>query len=203
MPGAPPREQLGALQRRVGDPEVEHRLGVVLAYAQLATQAVGDRGAADIALMRSTWPTWVIGMIAGDDRDFDPRGARAGDEVEVEGVVEEQLGDQEVHSRAHLLGEVLEVLVGARPRGCVSPGSRRRRSRRGSRRLISATSSLRVLQAPRGLRPRLLARGRVAAQREHVVDPRARHLVERGAQLRHGGADAGEVRHRLQTVLVA
>ena len=40
--------------------------------------------------------------------------ARARDEVEVAGVVEEQLRDQEVDARAHLLGEVLEVGLGAR-----------------------------------------------------------------------------------------
>ncbi len=61
----------------------------------------------------------------------------------------------------------------------------------------------RVLQAALRFAPLLLARGRVAAQREHVVDARDLHLVERGAQFRHGGAHASEVRHRLQPVLLA
>ena len=58
-------EQLRALQRRVGDAEVEHRLGVVLARVQLAPQR--RRGIAEphISAIRSTCPTCVIGMMPG------------------------------------------------------------------------------------------------------------------------------------------
>ena len=58
-----------------------------------------------------------------------------------------------------------------------------------------------VLQAALGLRPAVLALRRVAAQREDVLDAGVAHLVERAAQLVDRGADAGEVRHRLQAVL--
>ncbi len=43
----------------------------------------------------------------------------------------------------------------------------------------------RVLQAPLGLEPILLAGWRIAAQREHIVDARGLHLVERRSQLWH------------------
>src|SRR5580693_2672978 len=60
----------------------------------------------------------------------------------------------------------------------------------------------RVLEAAVGLDPLELPGGGVAAQREHVVDPGGAHLVERRAQLADGGADAREVRHRLQSVVL-
>ena len=59
----------------------------------------------------------------------------------------------------------------------------------------------RVLEAALGRRPLGLARRRVAAQSEHVLDAGVAHDVERLAQLVHGGADAGEVGHRLEAVL--
>jgi len=146
--------------------------------------------------MRSTCPTRV------DDRHPDPGGAGAGDEVEVHGVVEEQLRDQEIDAGAHLLGEVFEVGLGAR-RMDMGLGE----ARGANRERVVAGDQLdelaRVLEAPLGLRPGLLARGRVAAQRKHVVDARVLHLGERFAQLRHGRADAREVRHRLKAILLA
>ena len=58
-------EQLGALQRRVGDAEVEHRLGVLAARRAARGASAGGIEAPHIAAIRSTWPTWVIGMIPG------------------------------------------------------------------------------------------------------------------------------------------
>ena len=113
-----------------------------------------------------------------------------------------RLCDQELHAGGHLLGEVFQVLLGA---DCVDvrlgeAGAADRKRVVGGDQFHQFA---RVLQAALRLAPLLLARGRVAAQREHVVDARALHLVERGAQFRHGGAHAGEVRHRLQPVLLA
>ena len=202
MPGAPAASSSAALQRRVGDAEVEHRLGV-LARARAAPRA-GRRGSPSrtSSAIRSTCPTWVIGMMPGMIGTSIAGRARARDEVEVEGVVEEHLRDQEVHARVDLLGRGSAGRPRRSRRGCASPGSTPRRSRTGSRLPISCDELARVLQAALGLRPVLLAVRRIAAQREHVVDAGRAHLVERRAQLGHGGADAGEVRHRLQAELV-
>src|SRR5580704_465890 len=178
------REQLRALQGCVGDPEVPHRLLLAGALAQLAVQALRDRGAAHAA---HALHLADVGdrQDAGDDWHLDPCGARAREEVEVEGGVEEQLGDQEVRPRAHLLGEVREIVLGtdgvdvrlweARRPDCEWVVGSDQRHQFGG-----------VLEAPLGLRPALLARGRVAAQREHVLDPGLPHLMERGVELRHG-----------------
>ena len=56
----------------------------------------------------------------------------------------------------------------------------------------------RVAQAALGGGPLVLALRRVAAQREHVLDAAVAHQVERLAEVGDGGADAGEVRHRLE-----
>ena len=83
---------------------------------------------------------------------------------------------------------------------CVS-GSRRRRSRTGSRR----RSARRVRASTRG-RPSVLVHAPAPPADRRAARARCRcrrpHLVERRAQLGHGGADAREVRHRLQPVLV-
>ena len=82
-----------------------------------------------------------------------------------------------------------------------------REARRADRQLVVGADELdqlaRVLEAALGLRPLLLALRRIAAQGEDVLEAEAAHLVERGAQLVDGRADAGEVRHRLQADLVA
>ncbi len=132
--------------------------------------------------MRSIWPDMRDRHDARDDRHLDPGGARAAEEVEVARVVEEQLRDQEVDAGVHLLDEVLEVGLGAARRGCGSRESRRRRSRTGSSPAISSTSSREYSRPALGLPPRLLAGRRVAAQREHVVDPGA--LASRRASSR-------------------
>ena len=59
----------------------------------------------------------------------------------------------------------------------------------------------RVLEAALGRGPLGLARRRVAAQGEHVLDAGVAHDVERLAQLVDRRADAGEVGHRLEAVL--
>ena len=144
----------------------------------------------------------MIGITPGTIGTSIPAAPRALDEVEVHGVVEEQLGDQEVDARADLLGEVAQVVLGT---GRVdvrlgeAGGADRERVAAGDQRDQLA----RVLEAAVGLRPRLLARRRVAAQGEHVVDASVLHLRERRLQLGRGRADAREVRHRLEAVLLA
>ena len=60
----------------------------------------------------------------------------------------------------------------------------------------------RVLEAAVGLDPVLLAGRRIAAQRKHVVDARGVISSSVARSSGDGGADAGEVGHRLQAVLV-
>ena len=80
------------------------------------------------------------------------------------------------------------------------------KARRADRERVVAVDQLdelvRVLEAALGLDPVLLSRRRVAAQRQHVVDARELHLIERLAQLPYGRSDAGEMRHCLEPELV-
>ena len=104
-------EQVGALERRVGDAEVGHGARLVAAQLELAQQPVGDVRAAhlrdplDLAGVRDRHD-------ARDDRDLDPDLPRAGDEVVVALVVEEELRDQEARSRVDLRLEVAQVALG-------------------------------------------------------------------------------------------
>ena len=104
------------------------------------------------------------------------------------------------HAGGDLLDEMFQVVLGA-DRMDVRLGEAGAADRKRVVGGDQLDQFARVLQAALGLAPLLLAGGRVAAQREHVVDARALHLVERGAQFGHGGAHAGEVGHRLQAVL--
>jgi len=82
------REQLGALERRVGDAEVDDRLGIVLARVERVEQGRGYRRAAHrreaLYLLRVR-----DRHDARHDRDVYPGGARVLDEAEVRLVVEE------------------------------------------------------------------------------------------------------------------
>ena len=178
--GGAAREQVGALERRVRDAELDHRVGVLAPQLELLEQRAGDRGAAhlrealDLLDVRDRDDP-------GDDRDLDPDGARLLDPVEVEPVVEEQLRDQEARARRELLAQEPEV-VGEVDRLGVHLGKAGgadaqvvvladQRGQLG--RVVQAAG----MRAPLGLAPR-----RVAAQREHVVDAGVADLVEDLAQ---------------------
>ena len=82
-------------------PELHHRVGVVAVPLQLEHQAHRHR--------RSAQPDEALQLLdvgdghdARDDGDVDSHPARPLDEVEVEGVVEEELGDDEVQPGVHL-----------------------------------------------------------------------------------------------------
>jgi len=162
-------QQVGALHRRVGHAELGHRLVARPALVQVGEDVVGDRRAADARHAREL----VVGrdgQDAGHDRDLDADRAGAGDEVVVERVVEEELGDEEADARVDLLLEVAQVVLG---RGGVDVSLRE--ARRADREAgVVAADELdelaRVLEAALGLRPLLLALRRVAAQGEHVVE---------------------------------
>ena len=104
-------QQVGALHRRVGDAEVRDRVRLLGAQLELAQQAGRDRRAAhlreapDLVDVRDRHD-------ARDDRDVDPGVPRAGHEVVVELVVEEQLGDQEARAGVDLLARVAQVGLG-------------------------------------------------------------------------------------------
>ena len=195
-------QQVGALHRRVGDAELGHRLVARPALMQVGEHVVGDRRAAHARDAREL----VVGRDrhdAGDDRDLDADRAGALDEVEVERVVEEELGDEEADAGVDLLLEVAQVVLG---RGGVDVGlreARRADGEAGSLPLMSSTSSREYSRPPSVFVHSCRALRRVAAQREHVLEAQRAHLVERRAQLVDGGAHAGEVRHRLEADLVA
>src|SRR5215216_2593243 len=86
-PGRALGEQVGALERRVGDPEVGDRVRLVGAQAEFAQQAIRDRGPAHA---REALDLLEVGdrHDPRDDRDVDAGVARAGDEIPVDRVVE-------------------------------------------------------------------------------------------------------------------
>ena len=61
----------------------------------------------------------------------------------------------------------------------------------------------RVFKPALGLGPVACTVWRVAAEREHILNPDLLHLVERRAQLIDSRINAGEVRHRFDSVFVA
>ena len=136
-PRSAPREQLRALERRVGDAEFEHRLGVVGPEFERFQQRRRDRRAAhrghrlDLRDVRDRHDP-------RDDRDFDSGETGRVDEPHVVLVVEEQLRDQEPRAAVDL--RLQELQVAERVAGLrVEPrGSRRRRRRRLDARLRSA-----------------------------------------------------------------
>src|SRR5579862_9738993 len=86
-----PREKLHALHRRMRHPELDDGLRVVLQSLELQGQSHRDGRAAQ--------PDEPVDLLEagdrhdpGDDRYVDPRSPRALDEIEIESVVEEQLG---------------------------------------------------------------------------------------------------------------
>ena len=87
-------QQLGALLRGVGDAELELGPLVARGGAERLLQQRRDRGVAELA------DPLRLGEAGdrddpGEDRHLDPLRARRRDEVEVDPVVEEELGDQE------------------------------------------------------------------------------------------------------------
>ena len=62
--GGAAREQVGALQGRVGDAELEDRVGLVGVPVERLVQVRGDRRAAAL-VKRLIWSAFVIGMIPG------------------------------------------------------------------------------------------------------------------------------------------
>ena len=109
---------------------------------------------------------------------------------------------RKLRARVDLLAGVAEVGLGRLGRQVDL-----REARGADREVVVGADQLdqlaRVAQAAVGRHPllRVHAGGRVAAQREHVLDPGVAHAVQRRAQLVDGRADAGEVRHRLQAVV--
>ena len=85
------RQQLGALQRRPRDTELQHRIGIVLDASAARRAAARGIVAPIFDVNRVIWLTLVTGMMPGDDRHGDAGGARPRDEVEVRAVVEEQV----------------------------------------------------------------------------------------------------------------
>ena len=196
-PGRALGQQVGALQRRVGDAEVGHRARVVDAHVELGDQVGRDHRAAHL---RDAPDLAVVGdrHDPRHDRHVDADLARPRHEVVVEGVVEEQLRDQEARARVDLLLEVAQVRLG-RLGVDVDLGEARRADRELGVLVADQLDQLaRVAQPALGRGPLRLALRRVAAQREHVLDPGVAHPVQRRAQLLGRRVDAREVRHRLQ-----
>ena len=167
MPGRALGEQVGALERGVGDAEVGHRSGWSARRPSSRTQVARDRGAAHA---REALDLLVVGdrHDPRDDRDVDADVARAGDELPVDRVVEEQLRDQEARAGVDLLLAVAQVAL--RRLGVdVHLGE----AGGADREVVLVADQLdqlaAVLEAALGRRPLGLAGRRVAAQREDVL----------------------------------
>ena len=156
----------------------------------------------------------------GEDRE-DPGYQGLGDsrlpgpahEVEIDGVVEEELRDGEVRAEVELALQETQILLRARrlgvplrvggdadaERGVPGPDEGDEVGR-AAERAVSAGEARRAAlgEVPGGGR----VRGRVAAQGEHVVHARVDKGVEEPLHGRGGGADAGEMGHRFEPAVV-
>ena len=138
---------------------------------------------------------------AGEDRHLDAARPRRGDEVEVDLVVEEELGDQEGGARVDLRLQVGEVGVEVGGLG-VDLGEAGAADREVPARGDELGQLGGAAQAALGLDEVLFAPRRVAAQGEDVLDPGRGDPVERLREALPGLADAAQVRHRLEADLV-
>ena len=103
MPGRARDQQLGALLRRVGDAELE--LGLLVASRGARTHLRGGTGSRRRrgSQIRFVWAKLATGITPGMIGTSIPRRPRRVDEVEVDLVVEEELGDQEARRRTSTL----------------------------------------------------------------------------------------------------
>src|SRR6266850_2952836 len=203
-PRRAPAEQVGALQRRVRDAELERSLRVVLADLH---------GGGELGWnVRSAHRREALHLLdvgdghdARDDGDLDPRGARPAYEVEVPAVLEEELGDEELRAGVHLLLAVAQVGLQVARLDVALGIARAPDAQRPALRVRDFPHQLhqlaRVAQAAFGGHEGGLAAGRVTAEREHVVDPLGHDRLDGRLQLVARGAGAGDVRHRLDLQL--
>jgi hypothetical protein len=178
-------------------PELDHRVRIVPVALELEHQPHRYRRPAqpDEALQLHDVGD---GHDARDDGDVDPHSVGPLDEVEVEGVVEEELGDDEVQPGVHLGLEVAQVVFPERSLH-VPLGVSRPANAQVVVPLADEAHQLRGVPEPPGERVELVFAGRgVAPEREQVLDPHRQELLHQVAQLLAGVAYAGEVGHRLQ-----
>ena len=199
--GRASRQEIGALEGRVSDPELCNRFRVVGAPVELPFEVLGDRRAAhvgeavDLAVVRDRHDP-------RHDRHVDARGARLVDVVEVDLVVEEELGDQEARARLDLLPRVAKVARAVR--GVEVHLGEARGADAEVEALADQPDQLHRVGEPARVRlPRGLAARRVAAQGEHVLDAGGLDLLEELHEPLARLADARQVRHRLDAEVAA
>ena len=107
-PGRAAGEQLLALPRGVGDAELASASSSPPSASIAGSSSARDRRVAEVADPRHLGEAGDRDH-PGDDRHVDPALARRGDEVEVDAVVEEELGDQEAGAGVDLGLQVGEV----------------------------------------------------------------------------------------------
>ena len=102
------REQLRALQRRVRHPEIGNRRRILRVALELIAQRLRNRRTAtrressDLLIIRDRHD-------ARNDRNGNPRIARAAHEIEIRVVIEKELRDQECRAAANLEREKGEI----------------------------------------------------------------------------------------------
>jgi hypothetical protein len=183
------------LEGRIGDPELGNRFRVVGALTQCTLEVSGDGRPAHAG---DRLDLLEVGdrHDARDDRHGDAGGAGLVHELEVELVVEEELGDQEARARLDFPARVLEVLlevgrVGVNLREAGRPDAEVEVTRDHLDQLH------RVVKAAGVRLPLCLAARGVAAQCQHVLDSHVLELAEDLRQPLLGLTHAREVRHRL------
>ena len=135
----------------------------------------------------------------GEHRHPYPRGASPLHEAEIMGVVEEELGDEEVHPGIDLdleMGEVARQVARLGMSLRIGGGSHAE----APPLLLRPDEGHQIagVREPAGMRREgPLAAGRIAAQQEHVLDARLGHLVEDARHVVSGRPGAGDVCHRL------
>ena len=200
--GCAARQQRLALPRGEVDAELRHGFVIVPEPVEIRDEGGGQRRAAErgeaLHLLRAQ-----DGEDAGGYRHgHAERAGQVLDHPEVVGVVEEELREDEFGAVVDLVAQPPPVdlprlravgmalgKAGAADRELLGPG------------LQDVDELVGVVEPAGRVHEVRLPRGRVAAQRQDVLDPEPRRLAEEAVHLHPREADAGDVRHRGQAVL--
>ena len=195
-----PDQELRGLLGGIGDADLELGFGVTLGGHERGLQLRRNRGIAEIAD--------PLGLSvggdrdhAGDDRHLDPTLAGCRDEVEVDLVVEEELGDQEGSARLDLgrqKGEI-GIQIGRLGMHLGKTGATDRKVVVGA---DEADQLGGAAEPAVGLDEVALSARRIATQGEDVLDAGRGNAVQSLPDPLPGLTDAAQMRHHLETQII-
>jgi two-component system sensor histidine kinase KdpD len=189
------RDQIDALRRRVGHPQLHYRLRIVAAAIKLRAQLKGQRSAArdrkalhlrrirDRHNSRNYW-----NANAGGSCSFH--------KVPVVAVVEKELCDQKIEAFIHFPLQVIQIHRRITAFGMFLRVGSAAHAKRSAMPLFDKSSQFAgIAKSPFRRHERRLALRRIAAEGQNVLDAGRCETVQNRAYLLLGGAHAGQVSH--------